>query len=52
MVGLKACVLDVSVISVKIQKFTESELMTADGTVHDFDIIACCTGYDVTFALH
>lgn len=49
---LKACVLDVSVISFAIQKFTELGLMTADGTAYDFDIIFCCTGYDVSFASH
>lgn len=43
---------DVSVVSDEISKFTETGLITANGQSYDFDIIACCTGFDVAFAPH
>lgn len=43
---------DVSVVRNEISRFTETGLITADGKEYEFDIIACCTGYDVAFAPH
>lgn len=43
---------DVSVVSDKIAKFTETGILMANGQSYDFDIVACCTGFDVAFAPH
>lgn len=44
--------IDVSVVSDEISRFTETGLLMTNGQHYEFDIIACCTGFDVAFAPH
>ncbi|KAL4900897.1 hypothetical protein BDW74DRAFT_170468 [Aspergillus multicolor] len=43
------CEENVSVVSETIQEITERGIRTADGVEHDFDVIICATGFDVSW---
>ncbi|BCS27009.1 flavin-containing monooxygenase [Aspergillus puulaauensis] len=43
------CEDNVSVVSSSIQEFTPKGIRTADGVEHDFDVIVCATGFDVSW---
>lgn len=41
------CDLDyVTITNTPISEFTEAGIKTEDGEVHEFDVVAVCTGYD------
>ncbi len=40
------------VIHQEINRFTEKGLVTADGQDLEFDIIACATGFEVSYVPH
>ncbi|OJJ05846.1 hypothetical protein ASPVEDRAFT_87180 [Aspergillus versicolor CBS 583.65] len=43
------CQENVSVVSSSIQEFTQKGIRTADGVEHEFDVIVCATGFDVSW---
>lgn len=43
------CEDNVSVVSPSIQEFTPNGIRTADGAEHEFDVIVCATGFDVSW---
>lgn len=43
------CKENVTVISDDIQDFTSKGIKTVDGTEHEFDVIICATGFDVSW---
>ncbi|KAL4819975.1 hypothetical protein BDW67DRAFT_181685 [Aspergillus spinulosporus] len=43
------CEDNVSVVSSSIEEFTTKGIRTADGTEHEFDVIVCATGFDVSW---
>lgn len=43
------CEDNVTVVSQSIQEITEKGIKTADGVEHEFDIIVCATGFDVSW---
>lgn len=43
------CEENVSVVSSSIQEFTQKGIRTTDGMEHDFDVIVCATGFDVSW---
>ncbi|KAL2802551.1 cyclohexanone monooxygenase [Aspergillus granulosus] len=40
------------VVTTAIDRFTETGIRTVDGQDHEFDLIVCATGFEVTFAPH
>lgn len=46
------CEDNVSVVSSDIVSFTSKGIQTADGTEHEFDVIVCATGFDVSWRPH
>ncbi|KAJ0383354.1 hypothetical protein COL922a_010641 [Colletotrichum nupharicola] len=46
------CKENVNVVSSSIQEITPKGIKTADGTEHEFDIIVCATGFDVSWRPH
>lgn len=46
------CEDNVNVVSSSIQEITPKGMKTADGVEHDFDIIVCATGFDVSWRPH
>src|SRR5262249_34908077 len=46
------CEDNVTVVSSDITEFTPKGLRTADGEEHEFDIIVCATGFDVSWRPH
>lgn len=50
---LETLVLDhVKVVHDEIVRFTQKGLVTASGEDHDFDIIACATGFEIAYTPH
>lgn len=43
------CEDNVEVISDSISEITQTGIKTADGVVHEFDVIVCATGFDVSW---
>ncbi|TEA10419.1 FAD-binding monooxygenase moxY [Colletotrichum sidae] len=43
------CEDNVTVVSSSIQEITPDGIRTADGTEHEFDVIVCATGFDVSW---
>lgn len=43
------CKGNVSVVSADIQQFTPKGIKTSDGVEHEFDVIICATGFDVSW---
>jgi cation diffusion facilitator CzcD-associated flavoprotein CzcO len=40
------------VVTTAIDRFTKTGIRTVDGEDHEFDLIVCATGFEVTFAPH
>lgn len=43
------CEDNVTVVSQSIEEITEKGIRTADGVEHEFDVIVCATGFDVSW---
>jgi cation diffusion facilitator CzcD-associated flavoprotein CzcO len=43
------CEDNVTVVSQSIQEITQKGVKTADGVEHEFDVIVCATGFDVSW---
>ncbi|KAK7427640.1 hypothetical protein QQZ08_005915 [Neonectria magnoliae] len=48
-IGGGFCKNNVSVVSTDAQTFTAKGIKTADGVEHEFDVIVCATGFDVSW---
>jgi hypothetical protein len=42
----------VKIVHDELVRFTEQGIVTADGTEHKFDIVACATGFDIAYVPH